>query len=70
MMSEKNYTAWVMMNSENDVITEEHETSTAAVTEMIERGYTRKEMHENGFTLNKLLCNSGCWIECLEEIDY
>lgn len=65
----KTYETWVMMNSENDVISEEHETSYGVITEMLEK-YTIEEMHENGFTLNKLLCDECTWIECIDEIDY
>lgn len=63
------YETWVMMNSENDVISEEHETSYEVITEMLEK-YTIEEMHDNVFTLNKLLCDENTWIECIEEIDY
>lgn len=65
----KTYETWVMMNSENDVISEEHETSDEVITEMLEK-YTIEEMHDNNFTLNKLLCDENTWIKCLNEIDY
>lgn len=69
-MNEKNtHEAWVMMNSDNDVITEEHETSLEALAEVLEK-YTIEEMHENGFTLNKVLADSTSWLECLDEIEY
>lgn len=60
---------WAMMNNENDVISEEHETSQDVIIEMLEK-YTIEEMHENGFTLNELLCDESTWIECINEIDY
>lgn len=64
-----NYETWVMMNSDNDVITEEHDSPEEAVGEMLGK-YTIEEMHENGFTLNKVLSDGKCWLECLDEIDY
>lgn len=63
------YEAWVMMNTENDVVSEEHNTPEDVLAEMQEK-YTIEEMHENGFTLNKLLCSKQQWLECLDEIDY
>ena len=63
------YEAWVMMNADCDVITEEHGTPDAVLAEILEK-YTVEEAHENGFTLNKLLCDDKCWFECLEEIEY
>ena len=64
------YEAWVMMNSENDVVTEEYDNPEEALKEMRDRGYTIKELHEGKFTLNRLLCSKDCWLECLDEIDY
>lgn len=64
-----NYETWVMMNSDNDVITEEYDSPEGAVDEMLGK-YTIEEMHENGFTLNKVLADGKCWLECLDEIDY
>lgn len=66
---ETTYTAWVMMSKDNDVITEEYETPEGALNEMLAK-YTVEELHEAGFTLNKLLCDGKCWLECLDEIDY
>lgn len=66
---EKTYTAWVMMSKDNDVITEEYETPEEALNEMLAK-YTVEELHEAGVTLNKLLCDGKCWLECLDEIDY
>lgn len=66
---EKTYTAWVLMNGDNDVITEEYETPEEALSEMLVN-YTVEELHEAGVTLNKLLCDGKCWLECLDEIDY
>ena len=63
------YEAYVMMNADNDVITEEYDTPEEAIAELEEK-YTIEEMHEAGFTCNKLLCADGCWLECLEEVDY
>ena len=63
------YEAWVMMDTENGVVSEEHNTPEEVLVEMKEK-YTIEEMHENGFTLNKLLCSEGHWLECLDEIDY
>ena len=68
-MANTTYEAWVMMAEDNAVLTEEHETSEGALNEMLEK-YTIEEMHENGFTLNKLLCDGRCWLECLDEIEY
>lgn len=64
------YEAWVMMNSENDVITEEYDTPEEAINELKQRGYSVKEMHDAGFTCNRLLCDNKCWLECLDEIEY
>lgn len=66
---ETTYTAWVMMSKDNDVITEEYETPEGALNEMLAK-YTVEELHEAGLTLNKLLCDDKCWLECLDEIDY
>ena len=63
------YEAYVMMNADNDVITEEYDTPEEAIAELEEK-YTIEEMHEAGFTCNNLLCEGGCWLECLEEVDY
>lgn len=63
------YEAWVMMDTENGVVSEEHNTPEEVIAEMQEK-YTIEEMHENGFTLDRLLCSDNCWLECLEEIDY
>jgi hypothetical protein len=63
------YEAYVMMNADNDVITEEYDTPEEAIAELEEK-YTIEEMHEAGFTCNKLLCDGKCWLECLEEVDY
>lgn len=63
------YEAYVMMNADSDVITEEYDTPEEAIAELEEK-YTIEEMHEAGFTCNKLLCDGKCWLECLEEIDY
>ena len=60
------YEAYVMMNADNDVITEEYDTPEEAIAELEEK-YTIEEMHEAGFTCNKLLCDGKCWLECLEE---
>ena len=65
----KTYTAWVMMSEDNDVITEEYETPEEVLNEMLAK-YTIEELHEAGVTLNKLLCDDKCWLECLDEIDY
>lgn len=67
---ENTYKAWVMMNSDLDVVTEEYETSDEALKEMLDRGYTIDELHEGRYTLNLLLCDGKCWLECLDEIDY
>lgn len=64
-----NYETWVMMNSDNDVITEECGSPEEAISEMLGK-YTIEEMHKNKFTLNKLLSDGKCWLECLDEIDY
>lgn len=63
------YEAYVMMNADNDVITEEYDTPEEAIAELEEK-YTIEEMHEAGITCNKLLCDGKCWLECLEEVDY
>ena len=64
------YEAWAMMNSDNDVVSEEYNTPEEAINEMKERGYTVEEMHEAGLTCNKLLCDESCWFECLDEFEY
>lgn len=65
----KTYTAWVMMNSDNDVITDEYNTPDEAVNELLNK-YTIEEMHSAGITLNKVLCDEHSWLECLDEIYY
>ena len=65
----KEYKAWVMMDGECGVISEEHDTPDAVLTEMQQK-YTIEEMRENGYTLNLLLCSDQQWLECLDEIDY
>jgi hypothetical protein len=57
--------AWVLMDSENSVITEEYDTPEEAM-----KGYTEKELHEAGITCCQLLCDDKCWYECLEEITF
>ena len=64
-----NYEAWVMMDTENGVISEEYDTPEEVLAEM-QKKYTIEEMHKNGFTLNKLLCSDEQWLECLDEIEY
>lgn len=67
---ENNHTAWVIMDAESSVISNEHENAQSVLDEMSDRGYTINEMRANGFTLNKLLIDAkGCWIECLDEIE-
>ena len=61
----ENYVAWCGM-IENDVITDEFETLSEAVDE-VETRYNKDEMKAAGITFCKLLCNSGQWLECLEE---
>lgn len=62
------YEAYAVMDNQAMVMTDEvHDTPMAALNEMLNRGYSMEEMHENGFTLVKLLCEDGKWIECLEE---
>ena len=53
------YEAYVMMNADNDVITEEYDTPEEAISELEEK-YTIEEMHEAGITCNKLLCDDKC----------
>lgn len=61
----KTHKAWVLMDNEATVITEEYDTPEEAM-----RGYTEKEMHDAGITCCQLLIDSdnGCWLECLQEI--
>lgn len=59
------YSAWCGM-IESDVITEEYETLSEAIDE-VETRYTKEEMKAAGITFCRLLCNSGQWLECLEE---
>lgn len=66
---EKTYEAWVMMSDDNSVMTDEYETPEEALNEMLEN-MSIEELRENGYTLNKLLCTEGCWLECLDEIEY
>lgn len=61
----ENYIAWCGM-IENDVITDEFETLSEAIDE-VETRYTKEEMKAAGITFCKLLCNSGQWLECLDE---
>lgn len=61
---------YVMMNSDNDVISEEHSCIESVINEMTERGYTVNEMHEAGITLNSVLSDGKCWYECTGEYDY
>lgn len=39
------YEAWVMMNSENDVVTEEYDNPEEALKEMQDRGYNSKKLY-------------------------
>lgn len=64
------YTTWVMMNSDNDVVSEEHNHPEEVISEMKERGYTLEDMREMGLTCNKLLCDENSWLECLDEYEY
>ena len=57
---------WCMMDACCNIISEEHEEPDDVITEMLWR-YTRQEMHENGFTLNLLLCDDYTWYECIAE---
>lgn len=61
----ENYIAWCGM-IDNDVITDEFETLSEAVDE-VESKYNKDEMKAAGIMFCKLLCNSGQWLECLEE---
>ena len=61
----ENYIAWCGM-IDNDVITDEFETLSEVVDE-VETKYNKDEMKAAGITFCKLLCNSGQWLECLEE---
>lgn len=61
---------FVMMNSDNDVMSEEHNNIESVINEMIERGYTVDEMHKAGFTLNSVLSDGKCWYECTGEYNY
>lgn len=61
---------YVMMNADNDVISEEYNTKEEVITEMTDRGYTVEEMHKAGYTLNSVLSDEKCWYECTGEYDY
>lgn len=68
-MENKQYIAYVMMSDDNSVMTDEYETPEEALNEMLGK-MSIDELREYGYTLNKLLCENGFWIECLEEIEY
>ena len=67
----KTYTSYAIMDDQTTVMTGEvHNTPEEAIEEMTERGYTVEEMRQNGFSLVKILCEDGNWIECLKELDW
>lgn len=61
---------FVMMNSDNDVVSGEYDDIASVIDEMTERGYTVEEMHKAGFTLNSVISDEKCWYECTGEYDY
>lgn len=67
----KNYETWVMMDSENGVISPEFDSPGDVLRYMtVDCGYSLEDLRSNGFTLNKLLCDSATWLECLDEPDF
>ncbi len=63
------YEAWVMMD-EDGVISEEYKTPQEVIKAMLQKGYTIEGMKENHFTCTKVLADSECWLEALEDYDY
>lgn len=63
------YETWVMMD-EDGVISEEYETPQEVIKAMLEKGYTIQGMKDNNFTCTKVLADSECWLEALEDYDY
>lgn len=68
MKIEKQYEAWVAMDNESNVISEEYETIEELKTAMYNTGYFPDIAEADGITLCKVLCTTGTWLECLEEI--
>lgn len=55
------------MDNESTVISELYNTVDELFNNVLGT-YTIEEMIENEFTINKLLCISNNWVECLEEV--
>lgn len=57
------YEAWVVMDSENAVISDEYRTK-----EELLDAFPPLDVEEANATVCRLLCNKGSWLECLEEL--
>lgn len=65
------YEAWVMMDDQCMVISEEeYKTPQELIEAMLQKGYTIEGMKENNFTCTKVLSDGECWLEALEDYDY
>lgn len=64
------YIAYAFFNNQTEMLKSEwYNEPELAIDEMIGRGYTLKELHENGYTLCALLIEGNCWTSCLGEVD-
>ena len=57
------YEAWVVMDSENAVISDEYRTK----DELLD-AFPPLDVEEANATVCRVLCNKGSWLECLEEL--
>lgn len=57
------YEAWVVMDSENAVISDEFRTK----DELLD-SFPPLDVEEANATVCRVLCNKGSWLECLEEL--
>lgn len=57
------YEAWVVMDSENGVISNEYRTKDELLDE-----FPPLDVEEANATVCRVLCNKGSWLECLEEL--
>ena len=57
------YEAWVVMDSENGVISDEYRTK----DELLD-AFPPLDVEEANATVCRVLCNKGSWLECLEEL--
>lgn len=58
------YEAWVVMDSENGVISDEYRTK----DELLD-AFPPLDVEEANATVCRVLCTRGSWLECLEELE-